>query len=269
MKKVEYGIILAAGNQKRFNSDRPKALVKYNDVSLLTYNVKLMANYVNKIIVAVNGQNYKWFSDVILEELKDFIHMIDILTIEPGYGCGDAAMQVLEILGPSLKNSDECILMWGDSIQDSSKLYELMINDYRKNESKFMMVTPITLEHDPYVSWHFNDDETATGIDWVKYSKSAKTDYGYRDVNIFMFNGIKTLVSLKSIAAHLVKYNFKYVLVDNLIKDRNGELELSDIVHYIPKWYGWESKILNVTEYGIKSKAFNTVEEYQKLMEEK
>ena len=86
-QKLLYGLIIAAGNQTRFNYDIPKALVKINDVNLLDLNINYMKSYVDKIYVVCSFNNDKYFSND-----------INKIVIESGKGCGDAVMKALSKL---------------------------------------------------------------------------------------------------------------------------------------------------------------------------
>ena len=48
-----YGLIIAAGNQTRFDSVTPKALVEYNGRKLLDINIEVMNHFCDKVYPVV------------------------------------------------------------------------------------------------------------------------------------------------------------------------------------------------------------------------
>lgn len=85
--KLIYGLIISAGNQSRFKSTTPKALVNLGDFNLLDINISEMKPYVDKIYIVCSYNNEFYFSNY-----KNRI------VIESGKGCGDAVMQALAML---------------------------------------------------------------------------------------------------------------------------------------------------------------------------
>ena len=72
-----YGLIIAAGNQTRFKSDIPKALVMYNGKRLLDRNIEVMEKFCDDIRVVVSTEMQNKFTGY------------KCIVIDSGKGCGD------------------------------------------------------------------------------------------------------------------------------------------------------------------------------------
>lgn len=129
-----YGFIVCAGNQSRFKSDTPKALVDIKGKTLLNRNIAAMSPYCDRIFVVCSILNESKFIE------KTFLPG-EKMVIESGKGSGDAVWQALENL--NIKEGDTCYVQWGDSMQRGN-IYQLLKDSY-----KGKTLIPCTLEENP------------------------------------------------------------------------------------------------------------------------
>ena len=222
-----YGFIIAAGNQKRFKSDIPKALYKIAGISLLDRNIENLNQYCDKVFVVVSKLNYNYFKNY------------NCIIIDSGHGCGDAVFHCLEQL--SFNEEDTCFIVWGDSLS-SKYTIKHCIENYSGQ-----VVIPCVYEEDPYVSISQVGDTVS-----VLFSKyGEKTKNGYHDLSIFYGN---CKVLFENLQKH---YNIVTSSGDYIHKHGN-EMQFLDIFNDLKV----PAKI--ITEY-VKSLSFNTLEEYYSL----
>jgi len=219
------GIILAAGNQKRFNSKKYKSLVEFNGKTLLEYNIENMRCFVEKIYVVIsNKMNAKQFEKII----KNYKN-VNLIKIKSGYGCGHAVLKALDKI--FFTKNDNFYLIWGDSFQDK-KVYKKIYN-----LNNFITV-PVYYTENPYVQFVVNDKN----IKNVKFSKYNEVinKYGFQDLSIFKFNG-----------------KIIYDLLKN-VDYRNNELLFLDLFNTYNI-----GKIVVFNNF--KKNSFNTIEEYKEI----
>ena len=183
-----YGLVISAGKQKRFGDKLPKSLVKYKGLTLLKINMNNLSFHCNKVYVVCSYENEPYFFD--------YPH----ITIDSGYGCGDAVLKALEKL--PLKRNDMVFIQWGDSLQEY-KIYRSLIDYYNSG-----VIIPCQIEKNPYVKLE------PIGTKRVLFSKyGEKTSEGYHDLSLFYGNAKNILNALKKTARKLSKnglYNNKH-----------------------------------------------------------
>ena len=103
---MRVGFILTAGKQSRFDSQIPKALSRYNGLSILDINIDIMKHYCDDIYVVCSDINKKYF------------YKYKIIVTKKNMGCGDTVTKAIDYYINEYKpsNNTECIIQWGDSI---------------------------------------------------------------------------------------------------------------------------------------------------------
>lgn len=164
---MRYGLIIAAGKQSRFKSDIPKALVKIGNETLLDLNMRNLKKFCDTVYVVCSKQNETYF--------RDYEH----LTINSGFGCGDAVGKVLMLL--PLKKEDEVFIQWGDCLLEE-RVYKRCIEEGCDGK----VVIPTVIEDKPYVQIVDKDGNVK-----VLFSKFGdKTERGNHDLSVFYSNAI-------------------------------------------------------------------------------
>lgn len=237
------GLILAAGNQNRFNSDIPKALVKYKDWTVLDENINNMKEYVDKIYVICSNNNITYFND------RKYPNKVKLINISSGLGCGHGVMKALQEIKKYEKDFN-AILIWGDSLQEKETI-KTCISNYKKS-----FIVPVVLEHKPYVQFKIDNVNTILSVNFSKFNDEID-DYGYHDLSIFMF-------SSKDILEKLNVMHTKYWNKDKKIYNTNSkELTFLNLFNEF-KYFG---KVIIMDN--IKAKSYNTLEEYWRFLGEK
>lgn len=255
------GLILAAGDQLRFDSDVPKALMKIpnSDETLLDKNIKTLKRNTNVIYVAVNTENQEKFDEII----KKYDN-VKLLVISSGHGCGDAVINCLDLIYSIDEHNTHMILIWGDSLYQSK--LSRKINDTVYNNTKYEncdILVPVVHEVFPYVT--INTDESNLKISSVYFSKYlGQLNSGYHDLSTFIFN-------IDTIYIHLIKLN-------DMLYDDNTKQYSKSIMGVIPKkelvfldifnvfYNELDGHIMDCTLDYIKAKSFNTVKEYDNII---
>jgi len=229
--KLIYGLIIAAGNQTRFKTDIPKAIMPINNTTLLDINIKSMSNYTDKIYVVCSYNN------------KDYFDNYNTIIINSGKGCGDAILKALDYLS----DNNDCYIKWGDSLHLDDIYNRMNINN--------KMVIPVRYEENPYVQIIANENNKIEKILFSKYGENI-TD-GYHDLSLFYANIGYLKYYLKEFANKILDKE-----TNSYIHKHNNELQFLDVFNeteiecYID--------ILN----GINDYSFNTLEEFNKLFNE-
>lgn len=225
-KKTTIGLIIAAGNQSRFDSDTPKALVPINNTTLLDLNIKYMKKYCDKVYVVCSYKNKKYFKKY------------NTMTIKSGYGCGDAVLKALN----KLDGKYSCIIKWGDSYHDNTVYKKILYTDE--------ITIPVRYEDKPYVQIKTNGHNTIKSVSFSKYND--KITSGYHDLSIFYGN-------INYIRNYLQLFANK-ILVNNEYKHKhNNELQFLDVFNETD--IKGNIQILDdINDY-----SFNTIEELNKI----
>ena len=237
------GVILAAGKQTRFFSDLPKSLMVLKDnITIIDHNVEILKDNVDKIFVIIERGN----TDLFFKTVKNKTS-VQFIEIDSGFGCGDAVLKVLSLLTKWYPIFKDCILIWGDSIQNK-KLFKDLIKEYND-----IFTMPVCKEKNPYVHFQFNSEKIEKVV-FTKYD-NIYIDEGYHDQSIFMFD-IMTIAN---------KLNILKEIVWNIAArtTRNGELLFLDIFNY-EKVNDIKAKVFVSKNQSL---AFNTYEEYEKIKE--
>ena len=250
-KHKTVGIILAAGNQKRFLSDIPKPLVSLVDETILETNIKTMRHYVDQIYVAVNP-----FTQFLYRKVIDDYLGVDLLPIFSGKGCGHAAMNALE----RIKDYRYAIMIWGDSIQNQYEIYNQMVD--RNPLGKIFV--PIVSEQDPYTNFNFEQESsTIKSVDFKKFGEVHPGTMGWHDLSIFYFD--TRLVRILLSKLHEKYWN----TFDNDYNAIHGrELTFLDIFNVGLSFYGTKDFGKVIEMEGVSSRSFNTIEEFEIIWRE-
>ena len=235
MEKVDVGLIIAAGKQKRFNDNEPKALVKINDKCLLDINVSILKEYCKKVYVVCSYSNKEYFSD----------SKYDKIIIESGYGSGDAILKAINILNIS---SGNIIICWGDTLLNKS-LCDITCSNY-----KGISLVPCLYENCPYV--RIVQKNNTLKIFFSKYGDIVVP--GFHDMSLFLCN-------LEDLLNSLNKFNCLFYNKDeNMYQHPHGnEFEFLDIFN--------DTKMkAHILEIDNKSRtySFNTKEELSYILKE-
>lgn len=235
---MTYGFIIAAGNQSRFNSELPKALVLVgnSNTPLLHHNISLMKEYCDYVYVVCSHSNKEYF-----EKYNETYNDANLIVIKSGLGCGDAVYKALWDV--DIAPNDRCFIQWGDSIQRKSTYDKVLEYD-----THLSVVIPCTVEDSPYVQIKPNGE----GRVKVLFSKFGDpVSRGYHDLSLFycncwdLFKATETIVS------------FWYNGVDYDMTNR--EYSFLDTFNFTDITVG----ALDVGEVG--SNSFNTVEDLTNL----
>lgn len=227
-----YGFIIAAGNQSRFDSDIPKALIKINNSCLLDKNVENMSRVCDRVYVVCSTHNYKYFEDY------------NSIVIDSGYGCGDAVMKALNKI--DFKADDTCFVQWGDSYQLNNSIYNRLIDNYRNS-----VIIPCEVSEKPYVQILENDDKVK--VLFSKYNEQITK--GYHDLSLFYGNS-------NNLKFYLNDFHDKIYLDGKYTHKHNNEMQFLDVFNDTDI----KASILYLED--CKSFSFNTKEELKNILGE-
>ena len=239
---MNYGFIIAAGKQSRFGEETPKALMPYGDGTILDTNIKVMKHFVDEIKIIVNKDNKKFFS-----KYEDML-----VTIESGYGCGDAVMKALNSIHANI--NDTGFIIWGDSIQDDPNIYDKCLTA-KKYEEQIDLVVPVQFEEKPYVKICCDVDNIITVAQFSKYNEVDGP--GYHDLSIF-YSPSLLFVSAALNSLYMNRWNEQEKKYDSF---HSNELVFLDLFNYYES--GITGKIVKINN--AKNMSFNTLEEYKKV----
>lgn len=227
---MRYGLILAAGNQSRFKSEIPKALVKINDECLLDKNISNLSQFCDNVYVVCSTSNYEFFEKY------------DSIIISSGYGCGDAVLKALNKL--DLKTNDTVFIQWCDCIIES-RVYQTCIDKFQKNS----VIIPAVVEQKPYVQLA----QCGSKIK-VLFSKFGdETTEGFHDLSVFYGNGLYLL-------NHLTEFQLKYRIDKGYEHIHGNEFNFLDVFNET----NINGNIIEIKNY--KDISFNSIEDLSKLL---
>lgn len=159
-----YGLILSAGNQSRFEIEKPKALVNIGSKPLVEYSVQYLTPYCDKIYIVCNENN------------KHYFDKYYTIVISSGKGSGDAVLSALEEL--PLIEGDKCFIQWGDSYCNFEVVKCTFMQGIYSNDTVFI---PCEIVDKPYVQL----EQIGNNIE-VRFSKFNETiTRGYHDLSLF------------------------------------------------------------------------------------
>ena len=223
-----YGLILSAGNQTRFKSDKPKSLLDVSsERTLLDVNMSNMEQVCDKVYVVCSTANECWFKTP---------HKI---VIESGKGCGDAVMKALQLL--PLTSQDMVFIQWGDSVQEAC-LYITLHDAYK---GRFLI--PCQKEISPYVCI-VPEGETVRAH-FTKYGEVVSL--GYHDLSLFYGNALELRERLMQFH-HTIDNNGTYT------HKHGNEMQFLDVFNETDM----PAEIYEVQNY--KGFSFNTKKEFEK-----
>lgn len=229
-----YGLIISAGRQSRFKSAVPKCLSIIDGKTLLDRNIDAMRPYCDKIYTVCSVENQNYFDKY------------DKIVIESGKGSGDAVWQAIERIG--CYEDDLCFIMWGDALHTEDIFAKLQSN-YRGRA-----LIPCKWEKLPYVKVSQDKSHTLK----VYFSKFHEdTREGFHDLSLFYCPMCALLNKLR-------QFRNKILRPDGTYRHKHGdEMEFMDLFNETDV----EAEILECNDY--EDFSFNTVEELQKLTEQK
>lgn len=224
-----YGLIISAGNQSRFDSDIPKALMKYKDSTLLDLNIENMLTSCDKVIVVCSHENCKWFS------------IYPHIQINSGLGCGDAVLKALLTL--NLTDDDTVFIQWGDCLHKTN-VYTVVKNAYKSH-----CVIPCVYEDLPYVQIIPQVDKHVL----VKFSKYGdKITSGLHDLSLFYGNA-------KNILKHLQEFQQQILVNGKYIHKHGNEMQFLDVFNET----NITADVIELSDYEVFS--FNTIDEFKSI----
>lgn len=226
-----YGLIISAGNQKRFDSKKPKALLDTpTGETLLELNMTNMHEVCDLVYVVCSTQNQSWFDTP------------DKIVIESGKGCGDAVMKALQQL--PLQPRDTVFIQWGDSYQKVS-LYRLLLEAYI---GKFLI--PCQREDNPYVC--IVPERRGVEVYFSKYGETCPS--GYHDLSLFYGNAMELLSYLEEFRDLIEKDG-------NYIHKHGNEMQFLDVFNetIMP------AHVCEVSDY--QGFSFNTKDEFKNIID--
>lgn len=228
---MTYGIIVCAGNQSRFKSATPKALVEVNGKSLLQYNISALAPFCDEVIVVCSTNNHQHFT-------KNHLGSASKMVILSGKGSGDAVWQALNNL--PIKSDDTCFILWGDCLQKSAT-YARLQNAYQGTN-----LIPCVREASPYVQIC----EKSSGGVSAKFSKfNEPITNGFHDLSTFYCNAL-------DLKTHLNQFHDQIAdKAGNYTHKHNNEMEFLDVFNDT----NIKAQILEFENY--QEFSFNTLEQ--------
>lgn len=244
--KKTIGIILSAGKQTRFDSQLPKALMKYNTGdTVLDINIKTMSKFCDVIYIIINKENDNSLYTLIKEKYDN----VNLLSITSGLGDGHAVLKSLESI--KYKIGDKVYLIWGDSIQDDERLFVATENAYNN-----MFTLPLRYEKEPYVQF-IVEYGLVRKVKFKKYEETVGE--GYHDYSLFLFN--------PSIMRDVLErhHNNYWKEEEQTYISRNNELVFLDIINEHQDKLFPHAVIID-TVGSTSNNAYNTIEEYKKII---
>jgi len=239
---VIFGLILAAGNQNRFLSDKPKALSDYKGECLLDHNIKELSKVCEKVYVVCSTNNEHYFDN-----------KYNKIIIESGYGSGDAILSALDQIKPNFR--DKCVIQWGDSISHDdiiSKTFD------PKDLGFYGIVIPCVYEEHPYVQF-IQKSGISVKVLFSKFDEPVSS--GYHDISIFYCNAFHIYHYLRTYKMWILNPELdekkKYIYPEH-----GDEMEFLDILNYTDI----TAKLKIVEDY--KDLSFNTIEELEQITKE-
>jgi choline kinase len=238
---VIFGLILAAGNQNRFLSDKPKALADYKGECLLDHNIEELSKVCEKVYVVCSTTNEHYFDN-----------KYNKIIVESGYGSGDAILSALDQIRPTFR--DKCIIQWGDSISHNdiiSKSFDA------KELGVYGIVVPCVYEEHPYVQF-IQQSNLSIKVLFSKFDEPVSA--GYHDISIFYCNAFQIYHNLNTYKMWILNPepgDKKYIYPEH-----GDEMEFLDILNHTDI----TAKLKIVEDY--KDLSFNTIEELEQINKE-
>lgn len=207
-----------------------------NGEPMLDINIRNMQTVCDEVFVVCSNSNRHLFTNY------------KTLTIQSGYGCGDAvwrAIGKLIMLRGIIKKDDLCFIQWGDCFHDTS-IYSVIKNAYNGK-----IVIPCVYENNPYVQ--IVPDEDSVKVLFSKYKEPITA--GWHDLSLFFGNVCDLMIHLNDFqesiwSDELQKYTHQH----------GNEFTFLDVFNETPI----KAEVLEIKNYTTKD--FNTVEEYEQMI---
>jgi len=228
-----FGLIIAAGNQTRFDSDIPKSLVPLKNKTCLDYTINNMNIICDKVYVVCSKDKVKYFKSY------------NYIPIKSGLGCGDAVLKALEKL--KFNEKDMCFIQWGDSIVEFNVYLQLKDNSKKINE----ITIAAKHENNPYVRLIPNTENKTVKVEFSKFGEVSGP--GLHDLSVFYGNANDILSRCKEFKDKFFKedhYEHKHGNEFNFLDIMNDTDIHADVLMY---------------KYA-RSWSFNTKDEYEELL---
>lgn len=232
---MTYGLIFSAGKETRFDDDKPKALSIIGDVCLLDHNVSCLSKYCDIVYIVCNHDNKCWFDGY------------NTITIDSGYGCGDAVLQALANI--HFNYSDNVYIAWGDCVLSNEVI--LRTQSTIGNGNKDCVVIPCTFEHNPYVRLIPCEHQHAK-VEFAKYGEVNGS--GFHDFGIFHGRANYILQYLSQFHAKIYDKN-----ANKYVHKHNNEMQFLDVLNET------DIEVLLLPFDDAIVKSFNTKEELKKI----
>ena len=228
---MTYGFIFAAGNQRRFESDTPKALTKIKNRTLLDVNMLNLSEYCDKVYVVCSIENEGYF------------YTYPRIVIRSGKGSGDAVLNALSKI--DLQEDDHCFIMWGDAYC-TPEVIKYTYNN-RKLATRALLV-PCEVANEPYVRLAPDVYSLTAKVYFKKHGDEVKP--GFHDLSLFYGDCLyikECLCKMKKI--------FYTKKTESYLHKHGNELEFLDIFNDVSA----KCRIIRVNSEG--SFSFNKMSE--------
>lgn len=224
-----YGLIFSAGKESRFKSDIPKSLSPYKNTTVLDHNIEVLSKYCDTIFVICSNDN------------KAFFDRYNTITIDSGFGCGDAVLKALTKI--DFTPYDKCFIQWGDCIAQKSVIGQIC--DMNCDDR---VIIPCTIEDSPYVE--LTQMEDSISVQFKKYNEPTKR--GYHDFGLFY-------CSPTYLFPYLCYFSTSILLNNAYIHKHDNEMQFLDVFNETDI----KGAIVEIED--CKTISFNTIEELIKL----
>lgn len=200
-----YGLIFAAGNQRRFETDIPKALTQIDNRTLLDVNMLNLSEYCDKVYVVCSIENERYF------------YTYPRIVIRSGKGSGDAVLAALSKL--DIQKGDHCFIMWGDAYC-TPEVIKYTYNN--RTLATGALLVPCEVVNEPYVRLEPDVYKMTAKVYFKKHGDEIKP--GFHDLSLFYGDClyIKECLSMMK----RIFYNTK---TDSYVHKHGNELEFLDI----------------------------------------
>ena len=226
---MTYGLIFSAGKESRFKSDVPKSLSRYKNTTVLDHNIEILSEYCDAIFVVCSNDN------------KSFFDNYNTITIDSGFGCGDAVLKALTKI--DFTPYDKCFIQWGDCIA-----HRCVVNQICGMSCDDRVIIPCTIEDLPYVEIMQIDENIS--VRFKKYNEH--TNRGYHDFGLFYFSPAYLFTYLRI-------FSISISIDDKYIHKHGNEMQFLDVFNETDI----KGKVVEINDCNTIS--FNTIEELANL----
>lgn len=227
------GLIVAAGNQTRFNLNIPKCIMPYGVTDTLTINIKTMLKVCDHVVIAVSDK----FEDIIRRHVYDNFKddgRVIVEQIPSGKGCGHATFNALSVIFEKFKADEQVIIKWGDTIHDIPEYYDFI----KTCDNTHDLYVPCEYVKNPYTSFLVNYDYTVYQI--LLKDEINKYAHGWHDLSIFYIPNLYKIIN---------EIKHDWFLTENTFLKSILDMDIS----------------IKVIRSNLKSKSYNTIEEFNEI----